>query len=180
MNIHSYILSAIESSDIPWIKEVDDKVAISHTLSSNLIMNSEMLEEYFKITIDKNGLLHGIPELIQGYCPYTRSINVFLLRLATEVSWNEELSCFNSIANILAQFYKKLPPVSETSCKILKKPDYEKEISSFKENILSSIFFPAFRSYLIAPSESERNSFPKNSIVSLSTLEKLYKVFERC
>ena len=180
MNIHSYILSAIESLDIPWIKEVDDKVAISHTLSSNLIMNSEMLEEYFKITIDKNGLLHGIPELIQGYCPYTGSINVFLLRLATEVSWNDELSCFNSIANIIAQFYKKLPPVSDTSCKILKKPDYEKEISSFKENILSSIFFPAFRSYLIAPSESERNSFPKNSIVSLSTLEQLYKIFERC
>ena len=62
-----------------------------------------MLDDYFSLEIDENGDLHTIPQLLDGYIPFFGGLHIFLLRLATEVDWDEEEPCFNNMAEELAR-----------------------------------------------------------------------------
>ena len=62
-----------------------------------------MLDDYFSLEIDENGDLHTIPQLLEGYIPFFGGLPIFLLRLATEVDWDEEEPCFQNVAEELAR-----------------------------------------------------------------------------
>ena len=61
-----------------------------------------MLDDYFSLEIDKDGNLHTIPQLLEGYIPFFGGLPIFLLRLATEVNWDEEEACFQNLAEELS------------------------------------------------------------------------------
>jgi len=44
----------------------------------------ELLEEYFCISINEEGFLIGMPDLLEGYFPDESGLPFFLLRIATE------------------------------------------------------------------------------------------------
>ena len=69
-----------------------------------------MLDDYFSLEIDDEGNLHTIPRLLDGYTPFFGGLPVFVLRLATEVNWDEEEPCFQNISDELARvrFYKSM------------------------------------------------------------------------
>ena len=62
-----------------------------------------MLDDYFCLEIDEEGNLLSIPQLLDGYIPYFGGLPIFLLRLATEVDWEDEEGCFDNVAEELAR-----------------------------------------------------------------------------
>jgi DNA mismatch repair protein MLH1 len=70
-------------------------------------------EEYFSVVIEIDDedkiMLTGLPVLLEGYTPQTHALPMFLLRLATEVDWSEEIPCFQGVCRELAAFYVELP-----------------------------------------------------------------------
>ena len=62
-----------------------------------------MLDDYFCLEIDEEGNLLSIPQLLDGYIPHFGGLPIFLLRLATEVDWEDEEACFGNVAEELAR-----------------------------------------------------------------------------
>jgi DNA mismatch repair protein MLH1 len=72
-----------------------------------------MLDEYFRIGFDTaadegHGALISLPDLLPSYTPSPAALPLFLLRLATEVDWEEEQPCFEGVATELGLFYSDL------------------------------------------------------------------------
>ena len=65
-----------------------------------------MLDDYFSLEIDKNGQILGIPMLLEGYIPDLNQLPMFVLRVATNVDWEEEEACFDTFCQELSNFYK--------------------------------------------------------------------------
>ncbi len=55
-----------------------------------------MLNDYFSVEIDDTGNLVALPLLIDGFVPFLAALPMFVLRLATEVTWHEEEACFRT------------------------------------------------------------------------------------
>eukprot|EP00539_Tryblionella_compressa_P008523 CAMPEP_0178755392 /NCGR_PEP_ID=MMETSP0744-20121128/12696_1 /TAXON_ID=913974 /ORGANISM="Nitzschia punctata, Strain CCMP561" /LENGTH=340 /DNA_ID=CAMNT_0020409423 /DNA_START=201 /DNA_END=1223 /DNA_ORIENTATION=- len=157
---------------------------LAHQVTSCLIDQADMLEEYFSIRIERtnpvddteddkkpspdisnnsentlDAVLTGLPVLLDGHCPQPHGLPIFLLRLATQVDWSEELPCFHGICKELANYYAMLPNEAD-------------DLNAYVQHNL----FPAL-SYLLLPSKQlSRNG----SYVVMTKLSTLYKVFERC
>ncbi|KAL3944081.1 MAG: hypothetical protein SGBAC_001867 [Bacillariaceae sp.] len=140
------------------VSEMNQKYAQEAT--SCLSDKAEMLEEYFSIKLVKNGddaMLTGLPELLEGHIPEPHGLPTFLLRLATEVDWTEERTCFEKICVELGNYYASVP-------------------TDDHEDYAKYILIPAI-SYLLIPSEAIKTQGYFSVLTKLSTL---YKVFERC
>mmetsp|Transcript_14878 Transcript_14878/g.21464 ORF Transcript_14878/g.21464 Transcript_14878/m.21464 type:complete len:93 (+) Transcript_14878:607-885(+) len=87
-----------------------------------------------------------------GFQPCPGGLPLFLLRLATEVNWNEEKACFRSISRELGLYYG----------------------SGINPETLQHAVFPAL-CQLLVPSKNET----EDCIATLTTLGSLYKAFER-
>jgi hypothetical protein len=134
-----------------------------------LVDKREMLYEYFRIGITDDGKLISLPGLIpfgtEGgssstsyYYPSEHYLGCFLLTIALETNWNEERDCFRDISIRIAEFYSKLH-------------------DNNADGILCERLFPAFRKFLI-PQKSTSSS--PTLLLEVTSLEQLYKVFERC
>jgi DNA mismatch repair protein MLH1 len=144
-----------------------------------LLKMSHMLRDYFRISINTDGQLTSLPELLHGYTPLAEELPAFLWRLS-EVSCDDERKCFDEIANVLGAFYSALPyeldasTAHESSNASLQ---YEERRLGIKgEETLLQVFMPAVKQLLIAPKDLEEMGF----LHTLASLEQLYKVFERC
>ena len=72
-----------------------------------------MLDEYYRISFDPSadegrGALVSLPDLLPHFTPSPAGLPLFLLRLATEVNWEEEQVCFEGVATELGLFYSDL------------------------------------------------------------------------
>ena len=72
-----------------------------------------MLDEYYRISFDPSadegrGALTSLPDLLPRFTPSPAGLPLFLLRLATEVNWEEEQACFEGVATELGLFYSDL------------------------------------------------------------------------
>ncbi len=137
-----------------------------------------MLLEYFSIRFelkrsssnanDKRLMLTGLPVILKGHSPSPHALPMFLLRLATQVNWMEEKSCFDGICTELSYYYAEIPEGQKETESI--------QLNENEKKIVQHVLFPAFRYYLVPPVEfASDGSFSK-----LALLSKLYKVFERC
>jgi DNA mismatch repair protein MLH1 len=164
-------LSQPKSCGLLDVNETNHKMALQAT--SVLLEKADMLEEYFSIRIEctdpdseiedvdntVDAVLTGLPVLLEGHSPQPHGLPIFLLRLATQVDWEEERPCFYGICKELGDFYAMSPNESDA-------------LNAFVRHNL----FPAL-SYLLIPPKS----FPANGyFTSMTKLSTLYKVFERC
>ena len=123
-----------------------------------------MLKEYFGIVFETKDsesdepevVLSGLPILLEGHSPPPHALPLFLLRLATEVDWEEERPCFDSVCRELGYYYAQLGGGEEKRAQI------------------QHTLFPAV-SCLLMPSEKQQPDLEVLTLVS-----NLYKVFERC
>ncbi|XP_075109414.1 DNA mismatch repair protein MLH1 [Nicotiana tabacum] len=170
---------------------------------------AEMLEEYFSVYIDSNGNLSRLPVILDQYTPDMDRIPEFVLCLGNDVDWEDEKVCFQTIAAALGNLYAMNPPLlpnpSGDGLKFYKKKvlssgsvgtasmeniendimesEYEEELLSEAENAwaqrewsIQHVLFPALRLFFKPP-----NSMAKNgTFVQVASLEKLYRIFERC
>ncbi|KAI3649634.1 hypothetical protein MP228_005266 [Amoeboaphelidium protococcarum] len=140
-------------------------------LSSCLINHSAMFQDYFAIAITEDGSLKSIPLLIKNYIPNLAKLPLFILRLASEVTYDDEETCLQAICHEIAQFYQTERFSPQQSVE-----DYHK--------MVELVLFEAFKSQLASgPSKSFGICISKDkasAIQELAELSKLYRVFERC
>lgn len=165
--------SQLESSSLSKVN--DTNALLAKQAASCLLDNSAMLEDYFGIRFEErsqedsnskevsasNSLyLTGLPKLLEGHAPAPHGLPLFLLRLATEVNWEEERPCFDAVCRELGHFYAEMPSLSDSD-------------AACKAHIQHTLF-PAL-SFLLVPSKKM-----DHATKAVTVLSNLYKVFERC
>ncbi|XP_045760015.1 DNA mismatch repair protein Mlh1 isoform X2 [Mirounga angustirostris] len=168
---------ALDSPESGWTEEDGPKEGLAEYIVEFLKKKAEMLADYFSLEIDEEGNLTGLPLLIDNYVPPLEGLPIFILRLATEVNWDEEKECFESLSKECAMFYSiRKQYISEESTL----SGQQSEVSGSSANpwkwTVEHIVYKAFRSHLLPPKHFTEDG----NILQLANLPDLYKVFERC
>ncbi|BGP42915.1 DNA mismatch repair protein Mlh1 [Rhodotorula kratochvilovae] len=127
-----------------------------------------MLDEYFALRISDDGALETLPLILPGYEPDLHKLPLFLLRLGAHVDWTAEKPCFASFLRELAFFHSPLPSPSL--------PPSSPEDDTRAKHSVQHVLWPALRQYLVPPETLVEDK----AVVMATSLEALYRVFERC
>ncbi|KAL0086714.1 mutL-like protein 1, colon cancer, nonpolyposis type 2 [Phycomyces blakesleeanus] len=171
INISEYLKMAVQAEELCGCipKDAPDKDSIIESITNMLLSRAELLNEYFNIIVSEDGMLHGIPMILRGYVPEMDKLPSFLLRLGTEVDWENEKKCFDGIARELAIFYSTEPLLTLEE-------DDEDQLKRYMWQI-ENIIFPSLKSYFIAPAILATQ---EDCIRKLASTDELYRIFERC
>ncbi|TNY23865.1 hypothetical protein DMC30DRAFT_443994 [Rhodotorula diobovata] len=127
-----------------------------------------MLDEYFALSISDDGSLETLPVVLPGYEPDVHKLPLFLLRLGAHVDWHAEKACFESFLRELAFFHSPAPSPSL--------PALDSAAQAKAKHAIEHILWPAMRQYLV-PGEK---LVEDKAVVLTTSLEALYRTFERC
>nr|KAF6475233.1 mutL-like protein 1 [Rousettus aegyptiacus] len=169
---------ALDSPESGWTEEDGPKEGLAEYIVEFLKKKTEMLADYFSLEIDEQeGNLIGLPLLIDNYVPPLEGLPIFILRLATEVNWDEEKECFESLSKECALFYSiRKQYVSEESTLSGQQGEGPGSTANPWKWTVEHIVYKAFRSHLLPPKHFTEDG----NILQLANLPDLYKVFERC
>ncbi|XP_014896452.1 DNA mismatch repair protein Mlh1 isoform X1 [Poecilia latipinna] len=177
--LYDLAMLALDSAESGWTEEDGPKEGLAQYIVDFLKKKAEMLEDYFSLEIDQEGNLTGLPLLLDKYTPIMEGLPLFILRLATEVNWDNEKECFRDFSKECSAFYSIRKqfvleaepgdePVSRSS---LKEPDG----NSWRWNV-EHVLFKAFRTLFSPPKSFSEDG----TVLQIANLPDLYKVFERC
>ncbi|XP_028801610.1 DNA mismatch repair protein MLH1 [Neltuma alba] len=204
------IMLALKEEDVdPESIENDafkEKVA---EMNTNLLkQKADVLEFHFCIHIDQHGNLSRLPVILDQYTPDMDRLPEFVLSLGNDVDWNDEKKMFQTIAATLGDFYAMHPPLlpnpsgeglrfykkrklgcaEQNPCNTtgndeISENDVDHELLSEAELAWSQrewsiqhVLFPSMRLFFKPPASMATNG----TFVQVASLEKLYKIFERC
>ncbi|KAL6512140.1 DNA mismatch repair protein [Orobanche gracilis] len=202
------IMLALKEEDLdPEGNGNDDLREKIAEMSTELIkQKAEMLEEYFGVYVDPNGNLSRLPIVLDQYTPDMDRVPEFVLCLGNDVNWDDEKICFQTIAAAIGnfyalhppmlpnpsgdglQFYKKVSPVNpdhgnSSDAGDIKEEEIEHELLleaesawSHREWSIQHVLFPSMRLFLKPPISMATDG----TFVKVASLEKLYRIFERC
>uniref|UniRef100_A0A8C9EJV2 MutL homolog 1 n=1 Tax=Pavo cristatus TaxID=9049 RepID=A0A8C9EJV2_PAVCR len=173
--LYELAMLALEDPESGWTEEDGPKEGLAEYIVEFLKKKTEMLKDYFSLEIDEEGNLTGLPLLIDNYVPLVEGLPMFILRLATEVNWDEEKECFESLSKELSMFYsiRKQYIVDETN--LTHSQDSDSGSPPWKWTV-EHVVYKAFRTHLLPP----KHFTDDGNILQLANLPDLYKVFERC
>ncbi|PAV19137.1 DNA mismatch repair [Pyrrhoderma noxium] len=165
--IRHLIQLAVRTEEKRWKKcgldlEEDEVV---NRIVKKIMDRVDMIEEYFALSITKDGKLASIPKLLPGYIPDLNRLPLFLMRLGPQVNWDQESECFSSFLRELAYFYAPTPISNSQGS------DSEKALRWQIEHSL----FPTLKKYFRSP-----RTLLDRDVIQIASLPDLYKVFERC
>uniref|UniRef100_F6XAN3 MutL homolog 1 n=1 Tax=Callithrix jacchus TaxID=9483 RepID=F6XAN3_CALJA len=168
---------ALDSPESGWTEEDGPKEGLAEYIVEFLKKKAEMLADYFSLEIDEEGSLIGLPLLIDNYVPPLEGLPIFILRLATEVNWDEEKECFKSLSKECAMFYSiRKQYISEESTLSGQQSEVPGSIPNSWKWTVEHIVYKALRSHILPPKHFTEDG----NILQLANLPDLYKVFERC
>ncbi|XP_051059055.1 DNA mismatch repair protein Mlh1 isoform X2 [Phodopus roborovskii] len=168
---------ALDSPESGWTEEDGPKEGLAEYIVEFLKKKAEMLADYFSLEIDEEGNLIGLPLLIDNYVPPLEGLPLFILRLATEVNWDEEKECFESLSKECALFYSvRKQYILEDSTLSGQQSDMPGSTPKPWKWTVEHIIYKAFRSHLLPPKHFTEDG----NVLQLANLPDLYKVFERC
>ncbi|XP_017061507.1 DNA mismatch repair protein Mlh1 [Drosophila ficusphila] len=155
------LVLSLDSEAAGWTPEDGDKAELAASAAEILVKKAPIMREYFGLRISEMGQLESLPSLVPQYRPSIAHLPVYLLRLATEVDWDQEARCFETFCRETARFYSQL---------------YWREGSDAVHPrwTMEHVIFPALKKFLLPPPRL------KDQIYELTNLPTLYKVFERC
>ncbi|EFA08028.2 DNA mismatch repair protein Mlh1-like Protein [Tribolium castaneum] len=163
LSVYELALQGLEVPEVGWTPEDGDKADLAQKITEILTKNGEMLNEYFSLNVDKTGRLVSLPLILDNYTPDIAGLPVYVVRLATEVTWESEKECFETVARETALYYSKM---SENS----------KWESNDWKWVTEHVVYSAIKEYFMPP-----KSFTENvSVLEIANLPNLYRVFERC
>lgn len=161
LDIKELAMLGLQMKDCEWIEADGSKEDLSEHIQNILLDHRVMLREYFHIGINGDGQLEYLPLIIPKYMPIMSQLPIFIIRLATDVNYDEEKECFRKIASETASFYSRLSLTSE----------------NIDHNYLTEhVLYPEIRRSLLPPAKFNRNG----TFLKMTSLQELYKVFERC
>ncbi|XP_059520235.1 DNA mismatch repair protein Mlh1 [Myotis daubentonii] len=168
---------ALDSPESGWTEEDGPKEGLAEYIVEFLKRKTEMLADYFSLEIDEEGNLIGLPLLIDNYVPPLEGLPIFILRLATEVNWDEEKECFESLSKECAMFYSiRKQYISEESTLSGQQIEAPGSTPNPWKWTVEHVVYKAFRSHLLPPKHFTEDG----NVLQLANLPDLYKVFERC
>ncbi|XP_074697771.1 DNA mismatch repair protein Mlh1 isoform X1 [Strix aluco] len=175
--LYELSMLALEDPESGWTEEDGPKEGLAEYIVEFLKKKTEMLKDYFSLEIDEEGNLIGLPLLIDNYVPPLEGLPMFILRLATEVNWDEEKECFESLSKELAMFYsiRKQYIIDEANLTTSQNEDSDSSSTTWKWTV-EHVLYKAFRTHLLPPKHFTEDG----NILQLANLPDLYKVFERC
>uniref|UniRef100_A0A452J5U4 DNA mismatch repair protein MLH1 n=1 Tax=Gopherus agassizii TaxID=38772 RepID=A0A452J5U4_9SAUR len=175
--LYDLAMLALENPESGWTEDDGPKEGLAEYIVEFLKKKTEMLKDYFSLEIDEDGNLTGLPLLIDNYVPPLEGLPMFILRLATEVNWDEEKECFESLSKECAMFYSiRMQYIMEESDLTSQQTEELGSGSSSWKWTVEHIIYKAFRTHLLPP----RHFTEDGNILQLANLPDLYKVFERC
>lgn len=170
------------------------KEEIAELLAALIQKKAGLLGDCFSIQVDveRQGALDSLPQLIEQYHPPAEYLPQFVLALGQNVDWQEESECFKGLAEALADLYCLHPDPELDAWTPLLEEKVEKGGDGGAANIervhrierekrrreweAAHVLLPALRLFLRPPRERARDG----TVVELTRLEHLYRVFERC
>ncbi|XP_004676380.1 PREDICTED: DNA mismatch repair protein Mlh1 [Condylura cristata] len=168
---------ALDSPESGWTEEDGPKEGLAEYIVEFLKKKAEMLADYFSLEIDEEGNLIGLPLLIDNYVPPLEGLPIFILRLATEVNWDEEKECFETLSKECAMFYSiRKQYISEESTLTGQQSEVPGCTPKPWKWTVEHVVYKALRSHLLPPKHFTEDG----NILQLANLPDLYKVFERC
>ena len=204
MPLRAALLTALDLESTNWTPEDGPKEEIAAEAEALLVSKNELLDEYFKIGIgmmptdsspsssssssssspsSESAALTSLPQLLDGHSPEPSAIPSMLLRLASEVDWEDEQPCFETISAELANAYCVLPQdpdaedfSDESADADPANPDPAEPVYPPAAEVVQHTLYPAFRHYLVPPRDFAGDS----TVMQVACLEKLFKIFERC
>eukprot|EP00188_Purpureofilum_apyrenoidigerum_P003547 Plantae.Rhodophyta-Purpureofilum_apyrenoidigerum.ctg375.p1 GENE.Plantae.Rhodophyta-Purpureofilum_apyrenoidigerum.ctg375~~Plantae.Rhodophyta-Purpureofilum_apyrenoidigerum.ctg375.p1 ORF type:complete len:691 (+),score=129.35 Plantae.Rhodophyta-Purpureofilum_apyrenoidigerum.ctg375:95-2167(+) len=160
----------LEMPNSGWKPEHGDRTDVARAVTDLLISRSEMISEYFSIEIsvdpDGTAVLTALPIVLEKHFPDPNAVPDLLLRLGTAVDYSQEQNCFRNICEHLAQCYSYLGKWDSSN----------KDIITAHEHLVKHIVLPATRFAFFPPA----NFVDNNAVKEITSLERLYKIFERC
>lgn len=175
--LYDLAMLALDSPESGWTEEDGPKEGLAEYIVEFLKKKAEMLADYFSLEIDEEGNLTGLPLLIDNYVPPLEGLPIFILRLATEVNWDEEKECFESLSKECAMFYSvRKQYISEESTLSGQQSKAAGSSANSWKWTVEHVVYKAFRSHLLPPKHFTEDG----NILQLANLPDLYKVFERC
>ncbi|XP_037128540.1 DNA mismatch repair protein Mlh1 isoform X2 [Syngnathus acus] len=170
--IYELAMLALDSEESGWTEDDGPKEGLAQYIVDFLTKKAEMLEDYFSMEVDQEGNLRGLPLLLDKYTPIMEGLPMFILRLATEVNWDNEKECFRDFSKECSAFY------SIRKQYILEAEPGEQqdaEVNSWQWNV-EHVLCKAFRSLISPPKHISEDG----TVLQIANLPDLYKVFERC
>ncbi|KAL7384031.1 hypothetical protein ABVT39_022991 [Epinephelus coioides] len=170
--LYDLAMLALDSEESGWTEEDGPKEGLAQYIVDFLKKKSEMLEDYFSLEIDQEGNLTGLPLLLDKYTPVMEGLPMFILRLATEVNWDNEKECFRDFSKECSMLYsirKRYILEAEPG------EEQDAEVNTWRWKV-EHIIFKAFRTLLSPPKTFSEDG----TVLQIANLPDLYKVFERC
>ncbi|KAM4592136.1 DNA mismatch repair protein Mlh1 isoform 2-T2 [Odontesthes bonariensis] len=170
--LYDLAMLALDSEESGWTEEDGPKEGLAQYIVDFLKRKADMLEDYFSLEIDQEGNLTGLPLLLDKYTPVMEGLPMFILRLATEVNWDNEKDCFRDFSKECSTFYsirKQFILEAEPG------EEQDAEGNSWRWKV-EHIIFKAFRTLFSPP----KNFSEDGAVLQIANLPDLYKVFERC
>uniref|UniRef100_A0AAQ6AI11 DNA mismatch repair protein S5 domain-containing protein n=1 Tax=Amphiprion ocellaris TaxID=80972 RepID=A0AAQ6AI11_AMPOC len=167
--LYDLAMLALDSEESGWTEDDGPKEGLAQYIVDFLKKKAEMLEDYFSVEIDQEGNLTGLPLLLDKYTPVMEGLPMFILRLATEVNWDNEKDCFRDFSKECSMFY------SIRKQYILEAEPGEEQVNCWRWKV-EHVIFKAFRSLFSPPKDFSEDG----SVLQIANLPDLYKVFERC
>ncbi|CAK7344777.1 unnamed protein product [Dovyalis caffra] len=201
--LQELIMLALKEEDLDpeSIENNDLREKIAEMNTELLKDKAELLLEYFCICIDSHGNLSRLPVILDQYTPDMDRIPEF-------VDWEDEKNCFQTIAAAVGNFYAMHPPLlpnpsgdglqfyrrkteknhnDEENATDTGDVEVEDEIEhellseaetawAQREWLIQHVLFPSMKLFLKPPTSMAANG----TFVQVASLEKLYKIFERC
>jgi DNA mismatch repair protein MLH1 len=81
------------------------KEELASAIAAFLTQKRAMLEEYFSFVINDEGKMLAFPLLLDNYVPDFGNLPMLIVRLATDVDWEVEQDCFESLSKEIGSFY---------------------------------------------------------------------------
>ncbi|XP_029962068.1 DNA mismatch repair protein Mlh1 isoform X2 [Salarias fasciatus] len=170
--LYDLAMLALDSEESGWSEDDGPKEGLAQYIVDFLKKKAEMLEDYFSIEIDQEGNLTGLPLLLDKYSPVMEGLPMFILRLATEVNWDNEKDCFRDFSRECSSFYsirKQYILDAEPG------EEQDAEVNSWRWKV-EHVIFKAFRTLFSPPKSFSEDG----AVLQIANLPDLYKVFERC
>ncbi|XP_030621620.1 DNA mismatch repair protein Mlh1 [Chanos chanos] len=180
--LYDLALLSLDSEESGWSEEDGPKEELARYIVNFLRKKAEMLEDYFSMEIDEEGNLNGLPLLLDGYTPCMEGLPMFILRLATEVNWNDEKECFHDFCKECSHFYsirKQFILLADTSEEPQVCGSSRPKLKSAKMTWqwkVEHVLFKALRTLFSPPKHLTEDG----NVLQIANLPDLYKVFERC
>ncbi|CAO1384866.1 unnamed protein product [Diamesa hyperborea] len=163
LSIKSLALIGFETKECNWTEEDGCKEELSDGVVSVLMDNRDMLAEYFSLKINNAGEILTMPQLLDEHAPAMSRLPLYIIRIATEVNYDDEDECFKSFCRETANYYATMSIIPG---------DGDTDGDWLMEHVL----LPEIRQSLLPPS----TFLTDGTILQLTSLPELYKVFERC